>query len=310
MKYLICYNDYYPFGLKHKGYNNVIVGRDHKYGYGNKEEQDELGLEWIDITARNYDPALGRWMNIDPLAEQMRRHSPYNYAFDNPIYFMDPDGMAPQGSQWVPNKEGNLVAETGDNVATLAKHLNISEDEAQTMITEQGLLDKNDKPAQGTNQIEEGQTLEVDNIATRAIGRSKGLTTKQALAQRSNKGNSPYYDNYICDQCAQMVLNGEELTPTNAKKYSTFNSQNAEELGFIEIDSFDGVPINEGIATIGGQHTVSSYGQSLDGTDYVLSKDGRTYKPQVYSLEETIKLFNRVQGTNFTMDDVKYYRKK
>jgi RHS repeat-associated protein len=75
----------------------VIAGRDHKYGYNAKEEQEELGLDWLDITARNYDPALGRWMNIDPLAEQMPEWSPYNYAFDNPIKFHDPDGRAPSG---------------------------------------------------------------------------------------------------------------------------------------------------------------------------------------------------------------------
>lgn len=87
-------NHYYPFGLKHEGYV-YTEPTTNKYKFIGQEWQDELGLNVYDFDNRVYDPADGRFWQMDPLAEQGRRWSPYNYCFDNPVYFQDPDGMWP-----------------------------------------------------------------------------------------------------------------------------------------------------------------------------------------------------------------------
>ncbi|MEW7281090.1 peptidoglycan DD-metalloendopeptidase family protein [Aquimarina sp. 2201CG1-2-11] len=92
-------SNYYPFGLTHRGYNEIVSSHGNStaqlIGYGGKEQQNELGLEFLDFGARNYDASIGRWMNIDPLADIMEMDSPYNYAFDNPVFFIDSNGMMP-----------------------------------------------------------------------------------------------------------------------------------------------------------------------------------------------------------------------
>lgn len=90
-------NNYYPFGLKHKGYNNLFNLANanalaQQYKYNGKELQDELGLNWYDYGARNYDAAIGRWMNIDPLAEHNQSFTVFHYCSNNPVSRIDPDG--------------------------------------------------------------------------------------------------------------------------------------------------------------------------------------------------------------------------
>ena len=149
----------YPFGLQHKGYNSNVASTNIalKRKFGGKEYQDELGLGWYDVTARNYDPALGRWMNIDPLAEQMRRHSPYNFGFNNPVYFQDYDGMAPS-DPWIDNGDGTYTAEEGDSASTLhTQHLEkkgYTFEEVDAMVQEQ----------HGDNYVDSDDGIEKSNI--------------------------------------------------------------------------------------------------------------------------------------------------
>ncbi|MFT3740634.1 MAG: RHS repeat-associated core domain-containing protein [Breznakibacter sp.] len=91
---------YYPFGLtmSQTDHNTVLANyRENRYLYNGKELQGDgfggVELGWYDYGARMYDPALGRWHTEDPLAEKYPGVFSYVYCLNNPIIFIDPDGM-------------------------------------------------------------------------------------------------------------------------------------------------------------------------------------------------------------------------
>jgi RHS repeat-associated protein len=91
--------DYYPFGMsltRNFQTGDIIAenitGKPNKFLYNSKEQQDMPG-KWLDYGARFYDPQIGRWHSVDPLAEDYFSWSPYAYVMNNPIKYIDPDGM-------------------------------------------------------------------------------------------------------------------------------------------------------------------------------------------------------------------------
>lgn len=111
-------NNYYPMGLKHKGYNTNVSALGNstaqKWKFQGVELEEALGLDLYEMDFRSYDPAIGRFTTVDPLAEERNWLTPYNFVQNNPISRIDPTGLL---DDYGLDQNGNvsLLKETDDN---------------------------------------------------------------------------------------------------------------------------------------------------------------------------------------------------
>lgn len=95
---------YDPWGLELTGIGFQASGmKVNKYLYNGKELLDDLNLNLYDHGARLFDPTIGRWISVDPMAHLREWVSPYNFVQNNPLNRIDPDGAF----DWVVNRETN-----------------------------------------------------------------------------------------------------------------------------------------------------------------------------------------------------------
>ena len=111
---VVGYDDYYPFGLSMPNRNSKTAGNEHKYRFTGHERDTEASLTLDYMMARNYDPIIGRFLQIDPLFDQGGQNgwSPYHYTMNNPLNRIDPTGLL--STLVEENEDGTYTVVGGD----------------------------------------------------------------------------------------------------------------------------------------------------------------------------------------------------
>ncbi len=197
--------DYYPFGTSITGLGTKAIafgGSENKYKYNGKEEQkkefsDGSGLEWYDYGARMYDGQIGRWHTSDPLVGKYVDWSPYNYAYNNTLKNIDPDGR----EIWIyyeeekRNKKGEIQYKKNGQAKTVTRSVQYKDGK---------LFDSKGNEYAGDNKFLIDSKTALDYAQTKDadvyFGDGKSMVkelidTKEKVFLKQGSGNTNYFTN-------------------------------------------------------------------------------------------------------------------
>ena len=174
---LVNREDYYPFGETAFG-----AFAKKRYRYNGKEKDNESGL--YNYGMRYYAPWLCRFVNVDPLAADYPHYTPYQYAGNKPINFIDLDGLEEfnpdeaggetqfQGQPFPESpsngQQHSMISTTGDAIAYYEYRdgqwegigISVTLDQIEVTEIRKEVIPKPD-PAEAINDLATGQVQDI-----------------------------------------------------------------------------------------------------------------------------------------------------
>ncbi|TLX23331.1 hypothetical protein FE904_22420 [Chryseobacterium indologenes] len=238
-------SNYYPFGLKHEGYNTSVGNAAYQYKYQGQELQ-ETG--WYSFKWRNYMPDVGRFFNIDPLSEKYAYQSHYNFSENRVIDARELEGLEAKlinenTIEWrvkIDNKLGReydktLLQASAKILSQNGLQVNIIEDtEAKFTIeltkpiaknTPDGLVLVNGHTVMDGN-IYDGTAIAKDNPRTLAHELAHKASLSHIFAKESKVANTEENKTNLMNSGANTIETLQETTGTNLVPSQTTDIKN------------------------------------------------------------------------------------
>ncbi len=222
---------YYPFGMSISALSSSApLSTPNRFKLSGNEEQTEFDLNLYDFNARMYDPVLGKFNSVDPMADQRGWLTPYNYVQNNPLARIDPSGMLDVYGLDKDSGEISLIEETDDET-----------DELVDNETGETIVDKVDK-----GLLKDGLNIKEDGLETSNVNGGTRLAVNLSMHISTEIGGVVYQNNEGGQLLEIRPYKGQTLNRNDEGKVTQMNAAFSLQLSptFTSKDgSFTGSPI-------------------------------------------------------------------